>query len=78
MPSPRPASAWAGADTAAAIKAVNREDIWRAGAAAAGVAAADMPAGTSRGKETFFDGQVFDPANPAAYLSALKIKKTGA
>ncbi len=64
-------------DTKAAIAAVNREDIWRAGAAAAGVAASDMPAGTSRGKETFFDGQVFDPAEPAAYLAALKIKKTG-
>ncbi len=64
-------------DTKAAIAAVNREDIWRAGAATAGVAASDMPAGTSRGKETFFDGQVFDPAEPAAYLAALKIKKTG-
>ena len=65
-------------DTKAAIAAVNREDIWRMAAAAAGVAASDMPAGTSRGKETFFDGQVFDPADPAAYLAGLKIKKTGA
>ncbi len=65
-------------DTKAAIAAVNREDIWRTGATAAGVAASDMPAGTSRGKETFFDGQVFDPADPAAYLAGLKIKKTGA
>ena len=62
-------------DTKAAIAAVNREDLWRAAAGAAGVAAADMPAGTSRGKETFFDGQVFDPAAPADYLAALKIKK---
>ena len=64
-------------DTKAAIAAVNREDVWRAGATMAGVAASAMPAGTSRGKETFFDGQVFDPADPAAYLASLKIKKTG-
>ena len=64
-------------DTKAAIAAVNREDVWRAGAAMAGVAASAMPAGTSRGKETFFDGQVFDPADPAAYLASLKIKKIG-
>ncbi len=44
----------------------------------AGVAASAMPAGTSRGKETFFDSQVFDPANPAAYLATLKIKKNAA
>ena len=44
----------------------------------AGVVASAMPAGTSRGKETFFDGQVFDPANPAAYLASLKIKKNAA
>jgi len=66
------------ADTAPAIAAVNREDLWRAGAAMAGVAAADMPAGTSRGKETFFDGKVFDPAAPSAYLARLRIKKVGA
>jgi nitrate/nitrite transport system substrate-binding protein len=34
-----------------------------------------MPASTSRGKETFFDGKVFDPADPKAYLAALQIKK---
>ena len=60
----------------AAIAAVNREDVWRAGATMAGVAASAMPVGTSRGKETFFDGQVFDPADPAAYLAGLKIKKS--
>ncbi len=64
-------------DARAAIKAVNREDIWRAAAAAANVAAADMPAGMSRGKETFFDGKVFDPEDPAAYLASLQIKKVG-
>ena len=34
----------------------------------------DIPASDSRGKETFFDGVVFDPENPKAYLDSLKIK----
>jgi nitrate/nitrite transport system substrate-binding protein len=54
---------------------VNREDIWREAAAAIGVASADIPEGTSRGIETFFDGKVFDPENPAAYLESQTIKK---
>jgi len=62
-------------DTAPLIKAVNREDLWREAAKALGVPATDIPASTSRGPETFFDGVVFDPANPAAYLAALKIKR---
>ena len=33
------------------------------------------PKTTSRGKETFFDGKVFDPADPKAYLASLQIKK---
>ena len=40
-----------------------------------GVAASDIPASKSRGKETFFDGKVFDPENPAAYLKSLTIKR---
>ena len=36
---------------------------------------ADIPKTTSRGKETFFDGKVFDPADPKAYLASLQIKK---
>jgi len=28
-----------------------------------------------RGKETFFDGKVFDPEDPAAYLKSLSIKR---
>jgi nitrate/nitrite transport system substrate-binding protein len=56
------------------VDKVNREDIWRDAAKALGVAAADIPASTSRGKETFFDGKVFDPDNPAAYLESLTIK----
>jgi nitrate/nitrite transport system substrate-binding protein len=61
-------------NTKALIDKVNREDIWRAAAQDLGVAAADIPASTSRGKETFFDGKIFDPENPAAYLESLKIK----
>ena len=34
-----------------------------------------MPAGDSRGRETFFDGKVFDPENPGAYLADLAIKR---
>jgi len=62
-------------DVKAAVAAVNRQDLWRTAAAAAGVAAADMPAGTSRGKETFFDDHVFDPAAPGDYLAGLKVKR---
>ncbi len=62
-------------DVGALVKKVNREDIWRDAAKAIGVAAADIPASTSRGKETFFDGKVFDPANPTAYLASLSIKR---
>ena len=57
------------------MEAVNREDIWRAAAKDLGVAASDIPAGTSRGVETFFDGKSFDPANPSAYLESLSIKR---
>ncbi|MBW8812918.1 MAG: ABC transporter substrate-binding protein [Caulobacterales bacterium] len=56
----------------ALVNQVNRSDIWRASAKALGVAA---PAGDSRGVEKFFDGKVFDPANPSAYLASQPIKK---
>lgn len=65
-------------DTKALVQGVNREDLWRAAAAAAGVATSDLPAGPSRGVETFFDGVRFDPADPAAYLASLSIKKFSA
>jgi nitrate/nitrite transport system substrate-binding protein len=38
------------------------------------VAAKDIPTSTSRGVEKFFDGKVFDPANPKKYLDSLEIK----
>jgi nitrate/nitrite transport system substrate-binding protein len=56
----------------ALVNQVNRADIWRAAAKAMGVPA---PGSDSRGVERFFDGKVFDPANPAAYLASLPIKK---
>ncbi|MBN9372428.1 MULTISPECIES: CmpA/NrtA family ABC transporter substrate-binding protein [unclassified Hydrogenophaga] len=61
-------------DTKALIAKVNREDLWRQAAKALGVAAKDIPTSTSRGVETFFDGKVFDPANPKKYLDSLSIK----
>jgi nitrate/nitrite transport system substrate-binding protein len=62
-------------DAKALIAKVNREDIWKEAAKELGVAASDIPTSTSRGKETFFDGKVFDPENPAAYLKSLTIKR---
>lgn len=62
-----------GRNTPALIEQVNKEAVWRAAAARAGVPAAEMPNGTSRGRETFFDGKVFDPANPTAYLRSLSV-----
>ena len=62
-------------DTKALVEQVNREDIWRVAAERAGVPNRETPSGTSRGRETFFDGKVFDPEDPAAYLASLTIKK---
>jgi nitrate/nitrite transport system substrate-binding protein len=57
------------------ISKVNREDLWREAAKALKVPDAQIPKTTSRGVEKFFDGKVFDPANPAAYLASLGIKR---
>jgi nitrate/nitrite transport system substrate-binding protein len=62
-------------DANALIDRVNREDLWREAAKELAVPAAEIPASTSRGKETFFDGKVFDPDDPATYLAALDIKR---
>jgi len=60
-------------DIDALVSKVNRADLWKEAATAIGMAK-DIPASDSRGKETFFDGVVFDPENPKAYLDGLKIK----
>jgi nitrate/nitrite transport system substrate-binding protein len=60
-------------DIKAMVEKTNRADLWREAAKTLGVA--DAPTGDSRGVETFFDGVKFDPADPAGYLNALKIKK---
>jgi len=65
----------ANTDINALVGKVNRDDLWREVAKTLGVAAADIPATSSRGKETFFDGKVFDPEDPMAYLKALDIKR---
>ena len=65
-------------DTKALIAKVNREDLWREAARELNVPASDMPTSTSRGKETFFDGKIFDPENPHLYLKSLSIKRIDA
>jgi len=60
-------------DIDALVNKVNRADLWKEAATAIG-RSKDIPASDSRGKETFFDGTVFDPENPKAYLDGLKIK----
>ncbi|WP_421761705.1 CmpA/NrtA family ABC transporter substrate-binding protein [Devosia sp.] len=61
-------------DVKALVDKVNREDLWRDAAKTLGVVEADIPTSTSRGPETFFDGKIFDPENPSAYLDSLTIK----
>jgi nitrate/nitrite transport system substrate-binding protein len=60
-------------DIKALVDKTNRADLWRDAAKTLGLAGA--PTGDSRGKETFFDGKVFDPTDPAAYLKSLSIKR---
>jgi nitrate/nitrite transport system substrate-binding protein len=62
-------------DIKALVAKVNRADMWRDAARELGVAAADIPPTDSRGKETFFDGKVFDPEKHEAYLASLAIKR---
>ncbi len=63
----------ASTDIDALVDKVNRADLWKEAAKAIGQEAS-IPASDSRGKETFFDGVVFDPEDPKGYLDALKIK----
>ena len=59
----------------ALVGKVNRADIWREAAKMIGASGSEIPASDSRGKETMFDGKVFDPADPAGYLASLQIKE---
>jgi bicarbonate transport system substrate-binding protein len=65
-------------DTVQQAEAINnravRDDLWLKAAKQLGLPAKDIPTSSSRGKETFFDGTVYDPTNPQAYLDSLKIK----
>jgi nitrate/nitrite transport system substrate-binding protein len=63
-----------GIDYDKVIAGVNRADLWREAAKELGVPAAEIPPTDSRGKETFFDGVVFDPEDPEGYLAKLAIK----
>ncbi|MCP9790531.1 CmpA/NrtA family ABC transporter substrate-binding protein [Vulcanococcus limneticus] len=53
---------------------VTRDDLWLQAAKELGLPAKDIPTSPSRGKEVFFDGTIYDPTNPQAYLDSLKIK----
>jgi hypothetical protein len=48
-------------DIKALVDKVNREDIWRDAPRRCRCRRPTFRPGTSRGKETFFDGKVFDP-----------------
>jgi nitrate/nitrite transport system substrate-binding protein len=60
-------------DIKALVDRTNRSDLWTQAAKTLGVA--NLPTGDSRGVERFFDGKVFDPADPQAYLRSLSIKR---
>ena len=54
----------------------SRGPVARRGEGARGCRRRKSRQSTSRGLENFFDGKVFDPANPAAYLASLAIKRS--
>ena len=60
-------------DIKALVDKTNRSDLWID--AAKGLGLSGTPTGDSRGVEKFFDGKVFDPADPSAYLKSLSIKR---
>ncbi len=60
-------------DIKALVDKTNRSDLWIE--AAKGLGLTGYPTGDSRGVETFFDGKVFDPADPMGYLKSLSVKR---
>ncbi len=62
----------ANTDVKAMVDNTNRSDLWLEAAGELGISG--LPSGDSRGTETFFDGKVFDPTDPQAYLDSLDIK----
>lgn len=62
-------------DVKALVDQVVRDDLWREAATELGVPANEIPTARSRGKEHFFDGKVFDPDDPMAYLKSLDLKR---
>jgi nitrate/nitrite transport system substrate-binding protein len=61
-------------DVQAMVNKVNREDLWREAAMTISPSIA-IPQTTSRGIETFFDGNQFNGKNPMEYLALQSIKK---
>jgi nitrate/nitrite transport system substrate-binding protein len=59
-------------DYMVAAKQIMRHDIYNEGCKLAGMPVADQM--ESRGKETLFDGVVFDPADPEGYAQQFKVK----
>jgi bicarbonate transport system substrate-binding protein len=66
-------------DTIEQARAINnrvtRDDLWLKAARELGLPAKEIPSDSSRGKEVFFDGTVYDPSDPQSYLNSLKIKR---
>lgn len=61
-------------DVKAMVARVNREDLWREAAKSLSQSIA-VPKVSSRGIESFFDGNQFDDKNPMEYLAVQSIKK---
>jgi bicarbonate transport system substrate-binding protein len=65
-------------DTIQQAEAINnrvvRDDFWLQAAKELGLPRGLIPSSTSRGQERFFDGTIYDPDKPQAYLDNLKIK----